>query len=187
MDMTLYDLLDAYEFADIEDTFSGLHDSYARNAVGYEEVFETLKEIDDTVLSDFKIRLTDVDGDEVIEPFVHLSGISDSEDVPVSLTLTPWKEWLGMKIEADTLENYPAKDIICHSLFEMTFFGFTEEKVQGFLNSIEHDLEKRIFHEIEDCQAIIDDLEDEEDTKEVLKEMLKNEIESSSSSEDALN
>jgi len=43
-----------------------------------------------------------------------------------------WDEWLGMEIEADTLEKYPELDILCHVFWEMTWCGYSMEKVKKF-------------------------------------------------------
>ena len=50
MEITFYELLDAYEFNDIELTLSQLYpDHFSRNVIGYEEAFEDLKGIDDMI------------------------------------------------------------------------------------------------------------------------------------------
>jgi hypothetical protein len=59
-----------------------------------------------------------------------------AEDSPYALSETefslefePWNEWLGMAIDADTLNAYPPSEIVAHCLHEMTFFGFDETEI----------------------------------------------------------
>lgn len=43
-----------------------------------------------------------------------------------------WDEWLGMEIEAEILERYSELDILCHCFWEMTWCGYSMEKVKKF-------------------------------------------------------
>jgi hypothetical protein len=43
-----------------------------------------------------------------------------------------WDEWLGMEIEADTLEKYSELKILCHVFWEMTWCGYSMEKIIKF-------------------------------------------------------
>jgi len=178
MDFTLYELIDAYEFADIEDTFVGLYKNYKRNAVGFEEVFETLKDFEDIPLSEYTICITHVNEEgEDFDSYDHITGYSEKEDLPVCLSFTPWNEWMGMKIDSETLKNYSGEQIICHCLWEMTFYGFNEDNIQKVIKEISEATFEETFEEIEE-------IEEEAESKELLKEMLKYEIESSSSSDE---
>lgn len=42
---------------------------------------------------------------------------------------TKWKEWLGMEIDATTLQTFSESEIITRSLREMTFFGYSQEAI----------------------------------------------------------
>jgi hypothetical protein len=48
------------------------------------------------------------------------------------LFLMDWDEWLGMEIEAEILERYSELDILCHCFWEMTWCGYSMEKVKKF-------------------------------------------------------
>ena len=48
------------------------------------------------------------------------------------LFLVDWDEWLGMEIEAETLEKYSELEIISHVFWEMTWCGYSMEKVEKF-------------------------------------------------------
>jgi hypothetical protein len=51
--------------------------------------------------------------------------------VEYALEFQPWQEWLGMTIEPETLLKFSPEEIIACSLWEMTFIGFEESKIQG--------------------------------------------------------
>jgi hypothetical protein len=183
MDMTLQELLDAYEYADIEDTFASLYKkNYKRNAVGYEEVFETLKECDDVIFSDYSIQISHVDGND---PYEHVNGKKATDDFDVSLSLTPWKEWLGMRISPSVFTGYTSKEIICHCLWEMTFYGYNEKEIEKVISEIELSIDSsKRFESVEAMVEELEDMEEEAESREILEKMLKSEIESSSSSDD---
>jgi hypothetical protein len=183
MDMMLHELLDAYEFADIEDTFTGLYKkTYVRNAVGYEEVFETLKDYENVIFSDYCIQIDHVQSDR---PYENVTGKRTSEDFNVSLSFTPWKEWLGMRISPGVFENYTGQEILCHCLWEMTFYGYNEKEIQKVISEIESaSFEAKRYASADAMMEELEDMEEEAESREILEKMLKNEIESSSSSDD---
>jgi hypothetical protein len=49
-----------------------------------------------------------------------------------ALFLMDWDEWLGMEIEEDTLDRYSELGILCHGFWEMTWCGYSMEKVKKF-------------------------------------------------------
>jgi hypothetical protein len=50
-------------------------------------------------------------------------------ELPYSLGMTKWVEWLGMKIEPRTLSRYSELEIVAHCLFEMTVYGWSQGDV----------------------------------------------------------
>jgi hypothetical protein len=53
-----------------------------------------------------------------------------AEQTTWSLSLRPWREWLGMTIEPATLEAHSPAHVVAHCLYDMTFHGFCEATVQ---------------------------------------------------------
>ena len=59
------------------------------------------------------------------EEYESVSGnFYDEPDTTYSLMFTSWQEWLGMKVDNSSLENYGEEEFIAHCLWEMTFVGF---------------------------------------------------------------
>ncbi len=60
------------------------------------------------------------------------------DDVPATervlarhdLSFTGWQEWLGMTVDADGLQAHGAAAVLAHCLREMTFNGFSAQRVE---------------------------------------------------------
>ena len=59
--------------------------------------------------------------------YAHVSGWDGEQTW--GLELTDWHMWLDMEIDEDSYKEFNEVDIIVHILWEMTFFGFSNEKV----------------------------------------------------------
>ncbi len=61
------------------------------------------------------------------------------------LFLMDWDEWLGMEIEAEILEKYAELDILCHCFWEMTWCGYSMEKVEKFRKRLDRISQSKDF------------------------------------------
>jgi len=77
----------------------------------------------------------------VVDEEVNVDGVENGETR--ALDFTPWSSWLGMEIDKDNLAKFDETDIIVHCLWEMTFIGFDESKIQ---------------HELEVMEAVVADI-----------------------------
>ncbi len=59
-----------------------------------------------------------------------------------AIEFVPWKEWLGMTINKDTLVEFNELEIISHCLYEMTFVGYNEEEIQEQFSAINDSMEE---------------------------------------------
>ena len=46
-----------------------------------------------------------------------------------SLVATEWSEWLGMPVKQETLDTMTVEQIVGCCIYEMTYFGWTEEEI----------------------------------------------------------
>ena len=129
------ELINKYDFKSVKKRLLELYPDQKKNIDGYEKVFETLKKLKlkkDT----FKISLS-ICKEKGEKEWVKVSGLSPKEkDLTYAIEFTPWNRWLGMEIEKKTLKMFPEIDIICHCLWEMTWMGFTEKKIQKEIKSL---------------------------------------------------
>lgn len=49
---------------------------------------------------------------------------------------TPWNEWLGMLVEEETLKVLTPAQIVGYSMYEMTYFGWSEEEIRETISSM---------------------------------------------------
>lgn len=88
----------------------------------YINVIETLLTLVPIVDHTTCIYFMEHDGDDIT---VHLKDSIES----FSTLGTPWNVFLGYKIDDPTLEKYCKEQIIAHCLWEITFLGFDEKKI----------------------------------------------------------
>lgn len=53
-----------------------------------------------------------------------------NQEVSYGIEFVDWKKWLGMDIDLGSISNYSETDIIAHCLWEMTFYGYTQEAIK---------------------------------------------------------
>ena len=127
--MILKELINQVEWPDVAIALVSDHPWCRKSLDGYRIVFETLS-LMDTDDSGFciKIELSP----DILEPkrlYPDVVGIKDGVDERWGLSFSPWKEWLGMVVCQDTLDTFSASRIVANCLYDMTFYGFTEETI----------------------------------------------------------
>ena len=53
-----------------------------------------------------------------------------NQEVSYGIEFMDWKKWLGMDIDPGSISNYSETDIIAHCLWEMIFYGYTQEAIK---------------------------------------------------------
>ncbi len=150
--MTLKELLESVEWSDVQQELRSI-DNRDNQLRGLRAVFDELQELPASP-SSMRILLEVVEPEEEGEPqsfevvgrngrlnreendFKYVSDEVDDEwadsEANFCLSLTRWEEWLGMQVDPATLAEIPAPRIIAHCLWDMTFHGFTQEKIREF-------------------------------------------------------
>lgn len=132
--MKLLDLIQKHPWEEIQTALVRLYPDHESELEGYQTVYQKLKTLQ-VLPSDRLLHLelvySEHSGEYQLE-IKHLSPNKPGEDAGplLSLEFTPWAKWLGMEITAESLERFSAYDLIAHCLYEMTFFGFTQEASQ---------------------------------------------------------
>ena len=125
--MTLNELLETTPWQDIAIALVTAYPNQRKLLEGYQIVFETLKLMDP---KDSDLTLNVVYDDSYSEDGGHdVYGIkADKPDERWGLLFVSWAEWRGMELAPETISAYSHSQIAALCLFEMTFFGFTEDK-----------------------------------------------------------
>ena len=143
--MTLKQILKDYIWLNIKPKLLELYPDEEENGnlSFYEEVLERLRFMV-PVSSDIMLQLTYYEPDDFggygyvnvsgkdLNPGLSLPYITDN----CAIEFTPWNQWLGMEITEKTLRDFTELEILCHSLYEMTFVDFDEESIQGEMNKL---------------------------------------------------
>lgn len=70
----------------------------------------------------------------LIEECVDIYGVFNYKEYAISFV--DWGEWINMNVEQETLDNFTYSEICAAALYEMTYHGFTEEKVNKTKDSL---------------------------------------------------
>lgn len=70
--------------------------------------------------------------------YFSVSGMCLKIDIQQSYALeyTPWSTWLGCEVAQNVLKKMSKEEIIAHCLWEMTFMGFTQNKIRAKRNAL---------------------------------------------------
>lgn len=128
--MKLKEVIKSLTWEELKEVFFDFYPDEEENTEEFEQVFVTLNKME-PLESDLTLYLTEFEDED--DTFVHVSGQSPDSDESYSLGFAQWGEWLGMSVSAESLEDFSLVEIAAHSLFEMTFFGLTEEEIKETL------------------------------------------------------
>lgn len=143
--VTLSDLLKQVAFDDVFKKLTKWFSDQESNFNGYASVFCTLLEKTPKrhKLDDLFIEVKKVTEDDETE-WLNVSGINiaKKDNISYGIEFEPWDEWVSMYITQETLDSLSKETIVAACLYEMTFFGFTENKVQNEKNRLINAVEK---------------------------------------------
>ncbi len=132
--MKLSELISQYTWQEVEPVYLELYPKEKRKRKRAREAFEYIQSLK-PVVCEMRIHLEYQDDED--GGYHNVSGRDgslreDGQEESYAIFLVAWDEWLGMDIEADTLEKYSELEILCHGLWEMTWCGYSMEKVIKF-------------------------------------------------------
>ena len=138
---TLYDLIREVSFEDVFSRVCFYFPSQCNSKDGYEKAFVELlgKKQNKHLLGDLFIEVEFVKEEG---NYLDVSGLNTKNGVHYGIELCEWTDWLTMFITKETLDRLSKEDIVAGCLYEMTFFGFTENKVLGERDKMVDDIKK---------------------------------------------
>ena len=102
------------------------------------KIFETLQAMEPVTKKDLKLVVWHGMTEEH-EVGYDVSGVGYNEFNELqwyAIEMMPWNEWLGMPVEKKTLKELTPAQIVGYSIWEMTFFGWSEEEVQTRISKL---------------------------------------------------
>ena len=144
--MKLKDLIDSNNWLGIKLILLELYPDQESMLDGYQNVFEQLK-FSQPRNSDMSIVLIEHNSEDEDESYVDVSGRKKSKDEDMltdsyAIEFVEWREWLGMDLAPETIDNFTELEIIVHCLYEMTFISFDETEIKLELDTLEERVEE---------------------------------------------
>lgn len=133
----LKDIVRACIFKNVKNALLMLYPDQRRNINGYKNVFETLIHMRPECNKEgMVIDIKRVGRGK--NAYFSVSGICLKNNIQQSYALeyTPWSKWLGYEVAKNVLKKMAKEEIIAQCLWEMTFMGFTQNKIRRKLNSL---------------------------------------------------
>lgn len=162
--MTLKDLINNHHFLSIASELTRLYPAEQAQIDDYGDVFHQLR-LMPAEPSDITVRLTTIKDED--ETYVDVDGYytdgrvdEQSGNDALALDFTPWKKWLGMKIDHRSHDDFTELEIIAHCLYEMTFISFDEGEIQADLDNLKRTVDEYEKMSPEERKANTTSLED---------------------------
>jgi hypothetical protein len=132
--MKLSELISRYTWQEVEPVYLELYPKEKRKRKRAREAFEYIQSLRPV---GYEMRIHLEYQDDEAGGYHDVSGRDgclreNGQEECLGLFLMDWDEWLGMEIEAEILERYSELDILCHCFWEMTWCGYSMEKVKKF-------------------------------------------------------
>ena len=140
--VTLYDLIREVNFEDVFSRVCYYYPSQCDSKDGYEMAFNELlgKKQKKHRIDDLFINVEIVEDED--EYYLDVTGVNTKSGVHYGIELSKWTDWLTMFITKETLDRLSKEDIVAGCLYELTFFGFTENKVLERKDKMVDDIKK---------------------------------------------
>ena len=133
--MLFKDIVRSCTFKAVKDALLELYPDQRRNIKGYEYVFQTLGRMrprysKQTIVIDIR-RVG-----RGKNSYFDVSGMckEKGKEQSYGIEYTPWLKWLGYEIDKKVLKKMTKEEIAAHCLWEMTFAGFTQDKIRRQIN-----------------------------------------------------
>lgn len=140
------DKVKACNFRNVKEALLRLYPDQKKNIKGYRYVFQTLRLLKPRYNKEGMI----IDIRKVgrgRNAYFSVSGVCREKGIKQSFGIEymPWSKWLGCEVNKQILKKMTKDEIVAHCLWEMTFMGFTQNKIRRELNVL-----KRQVRDIKD-------------------------------------
>lgn len=131
------DIVRSCAFKKVRDALLELYPDQRKVIKGYKYVFKTLK-----LMRPRYDKEGMVIGIERVgrgkNAYFSVSGVCTQKGIKQSYAIeyTSWSKWLGYEVNKKVLRKMPREEIVAHCLWEMTFAGFTQDKIRHEINKL---------------------------------------------------
>ncbi len=139
--MKLYELLEFASWKDVQEALTRFYHTGESEDDSWPEFKGVFGELLSAEPKDSETEITVVPHfvkeDMMGVRVIGVGGKAGSDPV-FGLLMTPWVEWLGMRVDDDICQSFPAAEIVALCLHEMTYFGYDMRKVNEMIGRINH-------------------------------------------------
>jgi len=137
--MNVKELFLKHNFEDLFQNVKEIHPKAEK--INYAIAWNSIRNTKPTAFTEFTVCLeTQVDCDS--KKYNHVFGIKDDPKFRYALYCTDWSEWLKMKVDDNTIEEFGEIVVLAHILFEMTYRGYYKTEINKTIHEIEKVMEK---------------------------------------------
>jgi len=129
------DIVRSCIFKKVKDALLELYPDQKKLIKGYKYVFNILKLMRPRYSKEGRVIEIEKVG-RGKNTYFSVSGTHTQEGMKQSYALeyTSWSKWLGYEVDKKVLKKMPKEEIVAHCLWEMTFMGFTQDKIRSRLS-----------------------------------------------------
>ncbi|MEP0262724.1 DUF6557 family protein [Dokdonia sp.] len=128
--MTFRNLIDKSNWEDVKSSLIKAYPELKELTSHFHTVYLELTKMN-PIHSDLILNIQKINSENEEED-IAVSGIGEPHEFGniYNISGQGWEKCLGMEIHLETIKNFNESEIIAHSLYEMTFFGFTENQIK---------------------------------------------------------
>lgn len=138
----LSELINDTNFGDVFASMVKWFPDQEKSKDGYEDVFNKLKTMKPNSMHNLSSLFIDIDIDDEKYLDVHGVRVYGTDKKYYGIEFTKWNDFISMFITKETLDRLTKEDIVAGCMYEMTFFGFTEEDVSEMENKLVKSIEE---------------------------------------------
>lgn len=152
--MILKQLFTEVSWEQIESFLPKWNGDEVKNIAGYKTVFGELRDKVPETLDHphpfiIQIRQDEENGDELV-------GFDPVESQIYALDFIPWAQILSCEMDSQTLASYSKETIVLECIYEITFWGWTEKKVQTEANKLSRRIDSDEWIEVPEGMSSFD-------------------------------
>lgn len=131
------DIVRSSSFRKVRDALLKLYPGQKKNIKGYEHVFQTIKLMRPRYNKEGMVIYIEKVG-RGKNAYFSVSGVCTQKKIkqPYAIEYTSWSKWLGCEVDKQVLKKMTKEEITAHCLWEMTFAGFTQDKIRQEINML---------------------------------------------------
>lgn len=142
---TVQQLFRTISWRDVARCLAALYPEQECNLQQYKKVFARVRFCEPVFNADGIVVCIELVKDEN-EQWYNVYGYIPGKTVRYGLELSLFEEWAGYWIDEKLLQQMPAPEIAAHILWEMTFYGYSNEDILAQKREIEELLQESYEH-----------------------------------------